>query len=65
MPAQAGSKRGSLTSAYRVENTTFSKEQRATFVSNGAESEVVEVKGDLHFLRTSVITQKQIERSSY
>jgi len=64
-PVRAGSKKGSLTSAYRVENTTFSKKQRVTFVCNGAESEVVETKVHLGFLRASVITQKQIERSSY
>jgi hypothetical protein len=65
--ANAGAKEGSLTSAYRVENTTLVRNGDDMLRSKyGAESEVLEMEGDLRFLRTSVITKyRQIERSSY
>jgi hypothetical protein len=49
-PANAGAKEGSLTSAYRVENTTLVMNGNDMFRSRyGAESEVKEMKGNLQF----------------
>ena len=49
-PANAGAKEGSLTSAYRVENTTLVINGDDMFrLRYGAESEVREMEGNLRF----------------
>ena len=49
-PANAGAKEGSLTSAYRVENTTLVMNGDDMLRSRyGAESEVREMRGNLRF----------------
>ena len=49
-PANAGAKEGSLTSAYRVENTTLVMDGDDMLRSRyGAESEVKKMKGNLRF----------------
>ena len=49
-PAKVGAKEGSLTSAYRVENTTLVMNGDDMLRSRyGAESEVKEMKGNLRF----------------